>query len=932
MVRVDPRADLLPTMPLGAGDDPADQEHATYGRFVSLGVIGRGGMGVVLRAKDPELDRNVAIKVLGPSWSADSTSAQRLQREAQAMAKLSHPNVVTVYEMGQVGTERFIAMELVEGTTLRRWLVEQTRPAREIVAAFVECGRGLAAAHAAGLVHRDFKPENVLIGADGRPRVTDFGLVAGGSTIPELADGSGVASGAPTTPLTVQGSVMGTPAYMAPEQWLGQEVDARTDQFAFCVALWEALFGERPFAGTSDRDVRASVLADQVRDPPRDRKAGRELEPVLRRGFAIDRAARWPSMTALLERLRPRRPRWPWVVSALGFAGAAVAVYALAVRSETDPCPDPTPRLATVWDAQVKARITSAFAAANPAVADAAIARITPALDRYATRWKDASLAACRATRVDGTQSAELLDRRMLCLDRRRGELGALTAALGKADHDRVAAAVDEVGALGDLDQCADRERLLAHAPPTDPELRRQVDALYAELEASFAARFDSKPAERQARTAAALTTARTLGYAPVLVRALELMHDAAEDNSDDKTRETTLRELAQAAAGTHDDAVSARAWINLIKILAKSRRIDEAKALEPVAEAAVARAGSPPGLRYSLFGALGTRRMYTQEFAEAIAAMRSAVEVADGDDRRASAQLALSQILSMKDGPEAALPVAEESLKTTEAAYGPTHPRTATGLAMIAQFLTEAGELDRAQQSLARALAIREAAFGPGHREVAYTLHLLGNLANHRGDKTAARAFFERAITNFEARGGAHEAGLSRGMLAAIIADKEGLAAARPVFEAALAGLATDGKEKINYISAELNFAERLIDAKLCSEAAPLIAHATSVLSTVNPRQMPWVLRSASRCDMAANKPGDAIAKLDEALAICKDAGCPPMLVTELMFTQGRTLYESGRDKARGKKVIAAARAMAVEQEDAELVTELDAWSKTHP
>jgi eukaryotic-like serine/threonine-protein kinase len=213
----------------------------SFGRFIATHVLGQGGMGVVLAAFDPELDRNVAIKVLLPIRLTKDESGEQLQREAQAMARLNHPNVATIYEVGRANEHLFIAMELIEGGTLKGWLETEPRGWREILAMFVAAGRGLEAAHAAGLVHRDFKPENVLIGRDGRPRVSDFGLVAEGIAI----DGAELQAAEITGALTSRGIAAGTPAFMSPEQWAGTPSDSRGDQFSFCVALWTALFGDR---------------------------------------------------------------------------------------------------------------------------------------------------------------------------------------------------------------------------------------------------------------------------------------------------------------------------------------------------------------------------------------------------------------------------------------------------------------------------------------------------------------------------------------------------------------------------------------------------------------------------------------------------------------------------------------------------------------
>jgi len=289
-------------------------------RFDITGVLGSGGMGIVLEASDPELDRRVAIKVLH-----SSQGGARLQREAQAMAKVAHPNVVAVYEVGRVEGRVYLAMELVEGTTLRAWLATE-RSWRAIVETFVAAGRGLAAAHELGLVHCDFKPENVLVGVDGRPRVADFGLV----TREPRAIGGG--DEPPTRSLTIEGSAVGTPAYMAPEQWLGEDVDARADQFSFCVALWEAVHRQRPFPGTTASELRAAVIAGREPAAPALPAVPRWLDQVLRRGLAREPAARWASMTALLDALTagsgPRR-RAPWIVAALG--GAALLAGGIAV-------------------------------------------------------------------------------------------------------------------------------------------------------------------------------------------------------------------------------------------------------------------------------------------------------------------------------------------------------------------------------------------------------------------------------------------------------------------------------------------------------------------------------------------------------------------------------------------------------------------------
>ncbi|MES1210170.1 MAG: protein kinase, partial [Pseudomonadota bacterium] len=312
----------------------------TINRFVVLGLVGRGGMGEVYAAYDPELDRKVAIKLLRTRDAAEAKS--RLLREAQAIARLQHPNVVVVYDVGTHGDNVFIAMEFVEGRTVNGWLQSARRTRREILDVYLAAGRGLAAAHAAGLVHRDFKPDNVMVTNDGQVRVMDFGLArhvgdesehpAGTATISPAAaleiarridgavdrdatiqlDSSGRAMS--RTPaqssntylsmkLTQTGAMLGTPAYMAPEQFAGARTDERTDQFSFCVALYEAVYEQRPFGGETFQALMTSVTMGEVRPPPAKPSVPGWIRRALLRGMTADPQKRYPSMTALLAAL-----------------------------------------------------------------------------------------------------------------------------------------------------------------------------------------------------------------------------------------------------------------------------------------------------------------------------------------------------------------------------------------------------------------------------------------------------------------------------------------------------------------------------------------------------------------------------------------------------------------------------------------------------
>ncbi|MCE9580620.1 MAG: protein kinase [Deltaproteobacteria bacterium] len=314
------------------------------GRFELATELGSGGMGVVFAADDPQLGRRVAVKVLHREVMAGlrgDEARARLLREAQAMARLTHPNVVRVHELARDGDQLFVVMELVLGRSLVEWLRAPRTPAA-ILDVFAAAGAGLAAAHAAGLVHRDFKPDNVLVAASGEVRVTDFGLAcASGEALARDDDRIDPLALA----ITHTGAIVGTPRYMAPEQFLGQPVAAAADQFGFCVALYAALYGEPPFAGDRYGELMDSVVEGRLREAPAASAVPSAIRAVLVRGLAAAPAARFPSMDALLDALRAARTpgsRTRRLAPALVAASAAaVAAIALMAGAATDRAPVP---------------------------------------------------------------------------------------------------------------------------------------------------------------------------------------------------------------------------------------------------------------------------------------------------------------------------------------------------------------------------------------------------------------------------------------------------------------------------------------------------------------------------------------------------------------------------------------------------------------
>ncbi len=441
---------------------------STVDRYVVLDRVGEGGMGVVYAAYDPKLDRKVALKFLNRP-DPQHGEWNRLLREAQAMARLAHPNVAVAYDVGTSQGHVFLAMELVNGVDLRSWLQARTRTVPEILAVFSAAGQGLAAAHASGIVHRDFKPANVLVNKSGRSRVTDFGLSRSiylGDVAPP-ADGEDGAAGTPDsirTPLnarfTFTGAVLGTPSFMSPEQHEGKEADARSDQFSFCVALYEALHGVRPFAGETLAEIRESILARRF--APTSSRVPAWLNAAVVRGLSASPADRWPSMAALLTALagdpaRARRQRWLRLAAAvIALAGVSGAFFLFRGQEDDEGvvCTGAADKVAQVWSPATRQKVRAAFLAAKDPNAADMFGRVARALDGRLATWADAHTEACRATRVRGEQSEAMLDLRMQCLERARRQMQNLVWLW----HDKVQLnqAAQAVLGVGDVTGCAD--------------------------------------------------------------------------------------------------------------------------------------------------------------------------------------------------------------------------------------------------------------------------------------------------------------------------------------------------------------------------------------------------------------------------------------------------------------------------------------------
>ncbi|WP_224240821.1 serine/threonine-protein kinase [Hyalangium gracile] len=729
-------------------------------RYVLLKPLGQGGMGVVYSAYDPDLDRKVALKLLRPDKQTPDGHTARawMLREAQAMARISHPNVISVYDVGTFYNQVFVAMEFIQGRTLSTWIRKEQHTWQEVLRVFLEAGRGLMAAHKAGLVHRDFKPANVLVGETGRVCVLDFGL----ARLAELAEAEEQSlageleareerSGEPVAlELPDSNVIMGTPQYMPPEQYLGEGVDGRADQFSFCASLYWALYRKRPFeprqvARTAAQTSRASAGTGEVwrqlphstaaKEPPANAKIPSSVRRAVMRGLSLNPEDRFPSMEALLEALAQQQ-------RSVQRRGALAAVGAMALASlgvggfmyqQSRVCAGSQALVASAWSPETRQKLEAAFAATGKPFAAETALKVVRALDGYAGAWSSMHTEACEATRVRGEQTEELLSMRMVCLDRRRKDLAALTGLLAEADAKVVERAVDAAAALPSLQPCQDIASLAEQPPlPADAALRASVEKLGDQLS-------QVKALHDAGRYKAGVELARKLEPEVVATayRPLEaelryhlgwLLQQAGE-------AEDSIRQLEQAfdsAESGRSDRVRLEVLTKLVYVFANNGHPEEAKRWGQVAQAVLGRVGSEPPLALDLMGNLGYVALLQGRYQESRDYFEKARALAEStlgpeDPKRAKVSHGLGlAALRMADYPRA-IALLSESLRQTETAKGKQHPEVATRHTMLATAYRESGDLEKALAHVRQALEVRRATQGPEHPAVADTLDELG-------------------------------------------------------------------------------------------------------------------------------------------------------------------------------------------------------------
>jgi tetratricopeptide (TPR) repeat protein/predicted Ser/Thr protein kinase len=696
-------------------------EGARIGRYIVLDVLGSGGMGVVVAAYDPTLDRKVAVKLIDARHRGDAGSRLRMEREAQAMARLSHPNVVTIYEVGEHEGDLFLAMEFVKGRDLCAWLRERRVDWRQVLEVFIQAGRGLAAAHRVGIVHRDFKPANVLVGDDGRVRVGDFGLARQGKEVDDevAVTRERVQVSSDSLPLgqvlTRAGSRVGTPAYMAPEQLESGTTDMRSDQFAFCVALWEALYGRRPFTGDTELELLTNMIAGRREPPPAGRSAPSWLRRALDRGLSLAPDSRYPTMDAILAALQAdptRRRRIVAAVAAAALAGAGgLGLQHYRESQQVAACAAAGASIDAVWNEVAESRLRHGLLATDVSYAEQTAERVMPYLAAQADAWRAARTESCLDAKVRGTWDTATLLRSEWCLEERRIELATMVTELSQATPRTVQNAVFAVAGLEPIEPCRDAQRL-ARAPAL-PHDRRGVEAVLVKISRVEALQVAGDYEQALLTAREAIEGAKALG-SPALVAS---------------ARVRSGQMLGLSGMFAEAEATLADAYFGAF----------EAGALEIAADAAM--------LLSVAVGYVQARPTEGRWWSRHATAILSILGIGEDDPLRARA---LATLASVQDGAgelAEAKALGLRALAIYERALGPDHPAVATALNNVAGSYGMMGDYAEAKAMYARALAIRERALGPDHPYVATALSNLGTILQMMGEIEPSRPLFERAL-----------------------------------------------------------------------------------------------------------------------------------------------------------------------------------------
>ncbi|MFH0901838.1 MAG: serine/threonine-protein kinase [Pseudomonadota bacterium] len=961
------------------------------GRLVVLGPLGEGGTAVVYLAYDRELDRKVALKFMRSSVTAPEGATtgtrSRIMREAQALARLSHPNVVTIHDVGTHDDQVFIAEAFVDGWTATDWLKVQRRAWRETLEVFLQAGRGIAAAHAAGLIHRDFKPGNVLIGKDGRVQVTDFGLArathesdsdnetadllqpidalelknaavesagsprneqagsgggkqaaagdaveraAGGGATDQEADrhltgsaachaigsvtgnhigsdqsskAAGSAASSSTvggasisstidrasllaTPLTRTGTLMGTPAYMAPEQHLGRRTDARTDQFNYCVALYEVLYGERPFAGRTISELATEVSTGRIKPPPKNSRVPYWIRKAILRGLRPSPVERFPSMEALLAALS-RDPIarlrtiaiWTGIVMLVAAVGLGASWYE---QRKNRVCQGAESKLAGVWDGRRKEEVRRAFLATDKPFAQASWQAVARIVDSYTREWVAMHEDACKATRIRGEQSEHLLDLRIGCLSQRLGELNALVDLLAAADSSVVQHSIDAVSRLSGVEACADLEGMKAVIPP--PKDQGTGQRVAAERDRLAKAKALGEMGQYDQGLALAVLVraeAEKVGYRPLVAEAQLRVGSLRLDAGDYQGAEDSLKDALFAAVESKHREIEVQAAIALAHVLGyRQKRADLGHFWARYAKAALVAHGPDEILEAAWHRAIASvynvEANYDKQLEHNERALALRIRTV-GSEQNALVAGDLNNLgvtYANQGDYSRALEYFQRNLELTEKLFGPSHPNNALVISNLALTFEKLEDRAKEKEYAEKALAIHQQAMDPQHPFVARAHRVVGQSLHNRGEHNEALLHYRQALAISE----------------------KAVAADHPDVAGALEGIAT-----------ELGCLGGKTD-----EAAEHAKRAIKLMESVLGRRHPDLadyLATLGEIYLGGERPNSAIEPLERALLLPSSSGIGYDERSLVRFYLARALWDTGQDRNRAIELAGKAR-----------------------
>ena len=828
-------------------------------RYVVERKLGEGGMGVVLLAFDRNLERKVALKIVR---TLGEDAEGHLRRESRLMAGLRHPNVVTVFDIGEFDGGAFVSMESVEGSTLREWVTGRSRA--EIMRAYRQAAEGLDAAHTAGIVHRDFKPDNVLVDQTGRAMVTDFGLASR-----SLPSGPGVSQEATSR-------WGGTLPYMSPEQLDGKPLDARADIYAFGVALWEALSGERPYDGV-DVDSQREAIDTPPTWPRAVPRVPRRLGRLLRACVAVDREARPSSLRPVIDALEPRASVGRWV----GIAGSASAVVGLAAWTMVEV---PNPRQARCETHDVRSMGASeeadvaVFAEGDRAHAKAWLEQ----MQGFSERWQAQTLAWCDAN----AEIDALADAQWSCLARARSHFDLLWSHVLEAPADaRVARLEEGLARIAELPSLRACEQPSIPPMPDEVELAERVRSdrevlSYAELLGRFGG------AERAAELLDGLETSASMQFRPFAAeRQLALATLASEDH------QQGLRQVVEVALASGHDRVAVRAWQrmvrNLVEVGDKGGRAEEYLAY---AAAAVERLGTPDDLQSMQLLETGALLLDAGRSAEAHDAFVAAARIAptDGPDHEVALSGQANALSDLGRGEEA-LEILGDLLERRRERYSETSLPVARSYIALSQVYGDMERVGESADAAAKATVVLEALLGADHLFLAYSLHNEAD-ARYRGEELSKALELEtRARDIARAKAGPRSALFSKTshtharILGAMGRFDDALAV---IAEARDVAYEIHGERHIETAGVELAFALLLRDAGKLQEARPHAERALEIYETVSGSGVPSTARArhvVGKILVQLGERAEGAAQLERALQVLETVEGGDAAVTDV-------------------------------------------------